>query len=293
VVTLNRFLTGLICALVAAAALCAAERTVDPTFLRRHVPDVAEKKLESLTTDTCRYKPVFGEGAGETRIIHSLARFGEITVEPRGNCMEVTHPREEEVYIILDGEGSLLYGEEKYAVKKNEYMYLPPAVKHRISNSSNAPLRLLILGYRIPAGMEIKTPPGLMKATIDEVPLQVVGGHPPSSKFRLLMGTTESKRDRIAAAHVLTSLFVMEFEPGGTNFPHHHETEEELYYLWTGAGEMVAGSGMDGVEGKYPAKPGDAYFYRLNTTVGFYAAAPASEKARIIAARSLFPFRKH
>lgn len=272
--------------------LLAAERSVDPTFLQRHIPDVKEKKMESLSTDTCHYKPVFGEGDKEISVIRSLARFGEITVDSGGKCLEVTHAREEEVYIILDGAGTLLYGEEQHAVKKSEYMYLPPTVKHRISNSSNAPLRLLVVGYRIPKQMEIKTPAGLMKATIEDVPLQVVGGHPPSSKFRLLLGTTESKRDRISAAHVLTSLFVMEFEPGGTNFPHHHETEEELYYLWTGTGEMVAGGGMDGVEGKHPAKPGDAYFYRLNATVGFYAADPqGSEKARIIAVRSLYPFR--
>jgi len=31
---------------------------------------------------------------------------------------------------------------------------------------------------------------------------------------------------------------------------------------------MVAGGGADGNEGRYPAKEGDAYFIRLNTTVG-------------------------
>ena len=59
-----------------------------------------------------------------------------------------------------------------------------------------------------------------------------------------MMGDTRSTRDRIAAAHVLTSLYVMEFAPGGTNFPHHHETEEEIYVLLNGRGEMVAGGGM-------------------------------------------------
>ena len=91
---------------------------------------------------------------------------------------------------------------------------------------------------------------------------------------------------------MLTSLFIMEFAPGGTNFPHHHEMEEEVYIVLDGAGEIVAGPGMNGVEGRFKARPGDAYFYRLNTTVGFYASQDPNVKSRILAARSRFPFRR-
>jgi len=85
----------------------------------------------------------------------------------------------------------------------------------------------------------------------------------------------------------------MEFAPGGTNFPHNHEREEEIYLLLSGTGDMVAGGGMDGLEGRHPARPGDAYFFRLNCTVGFYASTqPGSETARILAVRSLFPERR-
>ena len=35
----------------------------------------------------------------------------------------------------------------------------------------------------------------------------------------------------------------MDFAPGGTNFPHHHETAEEIYLVLDGQGEMVAGAG--------------------------------------------------
>src|SRR5579872_4627070 len=96
-----------------------------------------------------------------------------------------------------------------------------------------------------------------------------------------MIGDTTSKRDRIAAAHVLTSLYVMEFAPGGTNFPHHHETEEEIYMVLSGQGDMVAG------EGRHPAKAGDAYFFRLNCTVGFYSSEQGP--AHILAVRSLYP----
>ena len=52
-----------------------------------------------------------------------------------------------------------------------------------------------------------------------------------------------------------------------------------------GSGDMVAGGGTDGVEGRQPARAGDAYFFRLNCTVGFYSSRE-SPKARILAIRS-------
>ena len=84
----------------------------------------------------------------------------------------------------------------------------------------------------------------------------------------------------------------MEFAPGGTNIPHHHEAEEEIYFVLEGSGDMVAGGGADGNEGRYPAKAGDAYFFRLNTTVGFYSGArPGDPKDLVLAIRSTFPQR--
>jgi hypothetical protein len=48
---------------------------------------------------------------------------------------------------------------------------------------------------------------------------------------------------------------------------------------------------VDGVENLRPARAGDAYFFRLNCTVGFYSQNQPSEgKAHILAVRSLFPF---
>lgn len=104
------------------------------------------------------------------------------------------------------------------------------------------------------------------------------------------MGDTKSTRDKIAAGQVLISLFIMQFDPGGTNFPHHHENAEEMYLVLDGSGDMVAGGGTGGIEGRHPARAGDAYFFRLNCTVGFYASKDATPKSRILAVRSLYPF---
>lgn len=277
---------------LAAGCLPAAEREVDPTWLRRQTPDLKEQPAD-VTTPTCHYKPIFGAGDPDARLLRGIARFGEITVDAGGACKDVDYPAEEQVYVILDGGGVVLYGEEKTPVRKNDFMYLAPGVRHGIANPSKQPCRLVVMGFRIPSGVKAEPPPKLPLANIDEVNKEVVGGHPPTTKYQLLMGDRTSKRDRLAVAHVLTSLFIMEFEPGGTNFPHHHDREEEIYLVLDSHGEMAAGGGMNGIEGRHPAKAGDAYFFRLNCTVGFYAGnQPGEQKARILAVRSLYPFRR-
>lgn len=267
-----------------------AQRPVDPTFLRRHVPELPVRASE-LDAPGCRYKPVFGAGDAEHRIIKGVVRFGEVALAPGGACRPVRHAREEQVYVVLQGTGQLKYGEQDVRIARHDFMYLAPTVEHTLSNPSGEPNRVLVMGFRLPESMHLQVPDRLLIANLDDVPLQVVGNHPPSTLYRLLMGGVESTRDRIAAGHVLTSLFIMEFAPGGTNQPHHHEREEEIYLLLEGEGEMVAGGGMDGIEGRHPARAGDAFFFRLNCTVGFYASAgETAGKARILAVRSLFPF---
>lgn len=261
-------------------------RTVDPTFLKRNVSEVQPKPVD-VTTETCQYKPLFGEGDAQRSIARGVVRFGEITVAPNGTCNLVSYPAEEQAYVIMDGQGTLHYGDQTAPVKTHDFMYLPANIKHGISNSSSTPVRLFVMGYRVKP--DASAPVKLDIANIDDIKKQTVGGHPDSVVYQLMMGTTESKRDRIAAAHVLTSLYIMEFQPGGTNFPHHHDAEEEIYVLLDGSGQMVAGSGMDGIEARFPAKPGDAYFFRLNCTVGFYN----NDKgvSHMLAVRSIYPRR--
>ena len=274
--------------LLAALPLLAAERTVDPTFLHRYVPDVGEQQAD-ISTSTCHYKPLFGADDSQAKVPHSVSRFGEITVDPGGHCEAVAYPAEEQAIVVLDGAGTLDAAGQNLALRKHDFLYLPPGVRHATSSDSGA--HILVMGFKIPGGLRASAPAKPLVANIDDVKWQTVSGHPDSVLYQLLIGDKKSKRDKIAAGEVITSLFIMEFEPGGTNFPHHHDKAEEIYLVLDGAGDMVAGGGTDGVEGRHPARAGDAYFFRLNCTVGFYASKDAP-KARILAVRSLYPFSK-
>ncbi|MDX1984236.1 MAG: cupin domain-containing protein [Bryobacteraceae bacterium] len=254
---------------------------VDPTFLRHSLNDAAAVD-SALTTSTCRYHAVFG-GKAPAR---GVARMAKLVIEPGGRCLETAFEGEEQNWFVLSGGGTLEHDGTKTPLKTDDFLYLPSG--KRFTLAAGAKLEVLIMGFKVPKGKV--GAPDVRIANAAEVKKQVVGNHPPSTLYQLLIGDTKSTRDRIAAGAVVTSLFIMEITPGGTNTPHHHDREEEMYVLLAGEGEMVAGSGMDGVEGKFPAKAGDAYFYRLNTTVGFYNTG--STKARILAVRSLYPFNR-
>jgi len=275
--------------LLSSSALLAQERKVDPTWLHRYVPKLSDAKVE-FASEVCHYKPIFGEGDADSRTLRSVSRFGQVTIDPHGSCQSTSYDREEEIYFIQAGDASLHYSDHAYPLRANDFTYIGPGVKHSVENAGNQPLRLLVMGFKIPAKISIAAPAAVPKVVnMDDVKEETVDGHPTSVLYKLLAGPRTGKRDAIDAAYVVTSLFLMDFAPGGTNFPHHHETAEEIYLVVDGEGEMVAGGGTDGIEGRHPAKAGDAYFFRQNCTVGFYNQDKPGAKAHILAVRSKVP----
>jgi len=276
-------------ALLSASSVTSA---ADPTFLKRASASVSPQP-DDLTREAkgASYRPLFGAGDPQAKSLKSIARYGELTIEAGGGSATVSYPAEEQIYFILSGQGAVACDDASTPVSANDFLYLPPGSRHSVSNNSASPLRLLVMGFRLPKTPFPPPSPRLMIANTSDVPLQELASHGPTTKFKLLMGTTQSKRDKLPAASQMASLFLMDFAPGGTNIPHHHEMEEEVYFVLKGSGEMVAGGGMDGNEGRYPTRQGDAWFLRLNTTVGFYSGAqPGGEHDQILAVRSTFPF---
>jgi len=241
---------------------------LDPTWMKQHVPDVRAEQ---------GYRKLF---EGE-RVMRSVVRYGEAL----GPIAEASWAAEERIYVVMEGAGEVTYEGRKKPLRAGDFFYCAPGSRHGIQGQK---LRTVVMGFKAAAG---EIPAELPLANLDEVKKQTVAGHPPTVLYQLMIGDTRSKRDRLAVAQTVTSLYVMEFEPGGTNAPHHHEEEEEIYYLIDGRGDMVAGSGADGMMGKYAARAGDAYFFRMNCTVGFYNATAPGAKARILAVRSRLPRR--
>lgn len=274
-----------------AAFWAASSWAAEPFFLRRHLAEI-QPKPDDLTTGArgASYKPVFGVGDPDAGRLQGVVRYGELTVLPGGASAVVSYPDEEQIYYVLEGSGTLIYGDQRTPIKKDDFMYLPVNVRHGVANESSAPLRVIVMGYRIPAGRQAPSPPALMIANADDVQLQILGGHGPTTQFKLLMGQTTSQRDKLAAASEMTSLFIMDFAPGGTNIPHSHASEEEIYLVLRGSGEMVAGQTPSGEDARHPAKQGDVFFFGPGTRVGYYSYAKEGQPHDLIlAVRSRLP----
>jgi len=231
---------------------------------------------------------MFGEGDAANRTLINVARFGEATVDSDGKCTELQYDQEEELYFVLAGKGILRYGDQNYPLRKDDFTYIAPGVKHSIQNNSQDALRVVVMTFKIPSAITISAPPPEPKVVnMSQLKEETVQGHPASVLYKLMAGPRKgTQRDAIDEAYAVVSLFWMDFAPGGTNFPHHHESAEEIYLVVDGEGDMVAGGGTDGVEGRHPAKAGDAYYFRPNCTVGFYNRNKAGAKAHILAVRS-------
>lgn len=273
-------------------ALLPQERKVEPTWLYRDVAGLPERQID-LSSESCHYTAIFGEGDAESKVPKSVARFGELTVAPHGACPMLQYPREEELYFVLGGSGIIHYGEQSHALAENDFSYVPPTIRHSVSNPSSQPLRLVVATVRIPQDTALLTPGELAVANLADLKEETVGGHPNSVLYKLLIGPRTGTRDRINATYTVADFFLMDFAPGGTNTPHHHEVAEEIYLVLDGEGQMAAGGGTEGIEGLHHAKAGDAYYFRPNCTVGFYNQKASSAKAHILAVRVFVPMPKN
>lgn len=73
-----------------------------------------------------------------------------LTVLPPGKaqCPFHVHHAEEEMFLILDGEGELRFGEKRYSIRKHDVIACPvggPEVAHQIINTGTTDLRYLAL----------------------------------------------------------------------------------------------------------------------------------------------------
>ncbi|NWG13262.1 MAG: cupin domain-containing protein [Acidobacteria bacterium] len=268
--------------------LAAFHPPAEPFFIQRHLADL-EVRPDDLTSGArgAIYQPIFGIGAPDSERLRGVARCGLLTVGPGGSSVVVPYPAEEQIYYILEGGGTLVYEDRRVPVQKDDFMYLPVRSRHGMANESDAPVRVIVMGFRIPAGQRAAGALELQLANAAEVPLQALSSHGPTTQFRLLMGQTMSRRDKLAAACQMTSLFIMDFAAGGNNNPHSHAAEEEIYLLMRGSGEIVAGKTADGQDARHPVKEGAVFFFGPGTRVGYYSGAKeGQEHDLILAARS-------
>lgn len=108
-----------------------------------NLADVTFDDVEENGIYTSR-RALFSAGIGAKKLGYNL------TVLPPGKvqCPFHNHHGEEEMFLILEGEGELRFGDQRYPIRKHDVIACPtggPEVAHQIINTGHEPMSYLAL----------------------------------------------------------------------------------------------------------------------------------------------------
>lgn len=78
--------------------------------------------------------------AGSRRLDFRISHYA-----PMAYVEEHAHKVQEQVYYVLEGEGVLTMDGEAHLMRANDYVYLPPGVRHGLSNTGTTGLVFLVI----------------------------------------------------------------------------------------------------------------------------------------------------
>ncbi len=80
---------------------------------------------------------------GASPIQASAFSLGHVTLEPNGGQVPWHNQDQEEIYLVLEGEGEMCLGDEKMPLGTGQTVYIPPRVFHQLTNMGSTPLRMI------------------------------------------------------------------------------------------------------------------------------------------------------
>ena len=158
------------------------------------------------------------------------------------------HEDAEQLYYILRGQGTLLLGAEKHAVREGDIVYIPPKLYHRLFNDSSNWMEHLILSFQLSEERqeEAKEPPEpLVRNWREQSPY--AEGHGDQILWPLLR-----HRDTPPIKHLtepkdycltrdLYDISRNALQPRGRSKEHSHQGIEQIYYILDGRAQILLG----------------------------------------------------
>jgi uncharacterized cupin superfamily protein len=107
--------------------------------------------LDEVEFDDIEENGIYTSSRGQISDHIGARKLGyNLTVLPPGKvqCPFHSHRGEEEMFLILEGEGELRFGDQRYAIRKHDVIACPPGgpdVAHQIINTGTTTMRYLAL----------------------------------------------------------------------------------------------------------------------------------------------------
>jgi uncharacterized cupin superfamily protein len=111
--------------------------------------------LDEVTFDDVEEHGMYTSSRGQISNHIGAKQLGyNLTVLPPGKaqCPFHCHHGEEEMFLILEGEGELRFGDQRYAIRKHDVIACPTGgadVAHQIVNTGTATMRYLSLSNKV------------------------------------------------------------------------------------------------------------------------------------------------
>ena len=100
--------------------------------------------LPSKIINNVKYKFIFDESTGAKYLIMRIAE-----IPPGGSVPKHIHEDEEQVYLILEGEGIVIIDGKKYRVRKGYAVYIPMNAVHEVINDSSTTLKYVFFNAKV------------------------------------------------------------------------------------------------------------------------------------------------
>jgi mannose-6-phosphate isomerase-like protein (cupin superfamily) len=86
-------------------------------------------------------KELVGPSSGGTaRVDFRISRYA-----PAAHVEEHAHSVQEQIYYFLEGEGMVTIDGERHLMRAHDYVYVPPGVRHSVSNTGTNGLVFLVI----------------------------------------------------------------------------------------------------------------------------------------------------
>lgn len=80
------------------------------------------------------------ETCGARRVDYRISCY-----QPMAYVQEHVHAVQEQVYHVLEGEGLLTLDGKRVLMRRNDYVFIPPGVRHAFTNNGTVPLVFLVV----------------------------------------------------------------------------------------------------------------------------------------------------
>jgi len=88
-------------------------------------------------------------GLDLTKEAKNIAAVYDTSLEPGQDIPVHFHPNFEEIYYVFSGYGTMIIGDEKQEISRNDVVYIPKLAPHTLINSGNVPLRFVTISVNV------------------------------------------------------------------------------------------------------------------------------------------------